>query len=123
MSSDPIDIDGPEVDGDDAGRIIFRGEFFTGQAAEYGPNGQLVGLTSYVNGIADGPDKGWYLDGTPQSEGVVKYGRAVGEWREWFPDGRLKILDMFSDEGKLLSRKEWDENGNLVKEYPAATAE
>ena len=117
MSSEPIDIDGPDVDGDDAGRLIYRGEFFTGQAAEYGREGQLLGLTSYVNGIPDGPDKGWYPDGTPESEGVVKYGRAVGEWRRWHPDGSLQKLDIFSDKGDLLSRRMWDENGNLIKEY------
>ena len=114
-----IDIDDPEVEGDLAGRITFRGEPFTGEAAEYHPNGQQIALTTYVNGIDDGPSREWYPDGSLRVEGATHSGYAVGEWRQWFPDGRVLRMDVFDEEGNLQTRRAWNEAGEIVEEYPA----
>lgn len=112
VTPDPVDVDDPEIDGDLAGRVTYRGELFTGQTVEYSPGGTRIALTSYIDGVEDGPSKEWYPDGRPLSEGMVKTGRAIGEWREWYPSGRLKQLDVFDDAGNHLSRTAWDEGGN-----------
>ena len=113
-SAEPIDVDDPEVDGDLAGRVTYRGELFTGQTVEHDTDGKRIALTTYTAGIQDGPSREWYPDGRPLMDGMVKSGRAVGEWREWYPDGRLKQLDVFDDSGNHLSRTVWDEDGNPV---------
>ncbi|HEX7657936.1 MAG TPA: hypothetical protein VF444_00545 [Pseudonocardiaceae bacterium] len=115
-----IDIDDPEVGGDLNGRITYRGQLYTGEAIEYGPDGHRIALTNFTDGVKDGIEKEWYPDGSPLMEGMSKHGSAVGEWRQWFPDGRLKQLNVFDDKGRHLSRKIWDENGNLIKDYSSS---
>ncbi|HWC79488.1 MAG TPA: hypothetical protein VG756_05945 [Pseudonocardiaceae bacterium] len=120
-SEEPINVDDPEIDGDLSGRITYRGELFTGQTVEYHPKtGQRIGLTTYTDGVEDGPSKSWYPDGSLESEGVVKSGSAVGEWHEYHPNGRVRQLDVFDDQGRHQSRKIWDENGTLIEEHPTS---
>jgi antitoxin component YwqK of YwqJK toxin-antitoxin module len=114
-----IDIDGPDVDYDDWQLLLYRGEYFTGEAVEYFPDGALWTLTTYDKGFRDGPDRQWYAGGALESEGVSRRNRAIGEWKEWFPDGRLRRVDVFDEKGNLQARRVWNEAGELVEEYPA----
>jgi antitoxin component YwqK of YwqJK toxin-antitoxin module len=113
-----IDIDGPDVDYDESQLLLYRGEYFTGEAVEYFPDGRLWTLKTFVNGFEDGPTRQWFQDGSLQSEGVSKRNYAVGEWKTWFPNGRLEHVSTFDDDGNLLSRIEWNEDGEIVKQYP-----
>ncbi|MFF4571326.1 hypothetical protein [Streptomyces sp. NPDC001410] len=49
-----IDIDDPEVDMDEAQRLLYRGTPLTGEVTEH-LTGKLVSLEVYVDGIQDGP--------------------------------------------------------------------
>ena len=89
-SAEPIEVDDPEVDGHLAGRITYRGELFTGQTVGHDPDGRRIALTTYADGIQDGPSK------------------------EWYPDGHLRQLHFFDEIGNHLSRTIWDEDGNAV---------
>jgi antitoxin component YwqK of YwqJK toxin-antitoxin module len=114
-----IDIDDPEVDMTDAEVLLHRGERFTGEVVEY-QRGVLVSLVTYRNGLEDGLSKEWYTDGTLRAEGVLRGGFPVGESREWHPNGRPAARVLMSANGlRQLEITEWDDAGNLTKEWRA----
>ncbi|MFJ5673959.1 toxin-antitoxin system YwqK family antitoxin [Streptomyces sp. NPDC093097] len=106
-----IDVDGPDVDMDDAQRLLYRGEPFTGEVAEH-QSGHLISLDEYTDGILNGHSREWYQDGTLRSEGIVRDGQAVGEFKEWHPNGALKSRKFFdSSIASLREEDTWDEHG------------
>jgi antitoxin component YwqK of YwqJK toxin-antitoxin module len=110
-----INIMDPEVDQDIAERYLYRGELYTGEAVELGPDGAVRGLWTLTDGLEDGPQRGWYPDGTLQSDGVCRRGTPVGEWRSWHPNGQLESLRVFTDNGDLLSASDWAPDGTEIK--------
>ena len=52
-----IDIDGPDVDYDESQLLLYRGEYFTGEAVELFPDGRLWTLKTFANGFEDGPTR------------------------------------------------------------------
>ncbi|MGW0935082.1 toxin-antitoxin system YwqK family antitoxin [Streptomyces sp. NPDC002666] len=117
MTVPRIDMDGPEADatGPD-GLMRYRGELFTGEMVEQYDDGRIFSRTTYVNGMEDGPSQGFYADGSPQSAGVAARNKAVGEWREWHPDGSIRQIDVYDDTGRLRARRKWDAAGTLIQE-------
>ncbi|MFE7045861.1 toxin-antitoxin system YwqK family antitoxin [Streptomyces atratus] len=89
-----IDIDAPDVDMDGAQRVLYRGEPFTGEVAEF-QGGHLISLDEYTDGVLNGMSREWYQDGTLRSEGVTQNGRALGEFKEWHPNGGVKSRKFF----------------------------
>ncbi|MGX5182706.1 toxin-antitoxin system YwqK family antitoxin [Streptomyces avermitilis] len=112
-----IDIDDPEVDMDTGQRLLYRGELFTGEAVEH-LGGALVSLENYEDGLAHGPSREWYKDGTLRSEGTVRRALPVGVWRVWHPNGTLASERVFSDNGQtILSDRQWDETGQPTRSW------
>ncbi|ATW49316.1 toxin-antitoxin system YwqK family antitoxin [Streptomyces peucetius] len=112
-----IDIDDPNVDMDEAQRITYQGEPFTGEVAEY-QNGHLVSLDEYTDGILNGKCREWHQDGTLRSDGIVRDGRAVGESKEWHPNGALKSRKFFDNSAASLREEDtWDEDGTHVTSW------
>ncbi|MFF9346862.1 toxin-antitoxin system YwqK family antitoxin [Streptomyces sp. NPDC014734] len=110
-SAQRIDVDDPDVDMDGNQRFLYRGELHTGELAEYS-GGRLISLDEYTDGVPDGLSREWYRDGTLRSEGVVRAGRAVGEFKEWHPNGVLGSLKFFDGSPVSLREEEtWDERG------------
>ncbi|MFD7631317.1 toxin-antitoxin system YwqK family antitoxin [Streptomyces sp. NPDC059851] len=111
MTLERIDIDDPEVDGDYAQRLLYRGELFTGEAEEH-LDGCRVGITRYTDGIKDGPYRHWYKSGVLQAEGVMRMGFLAGESLRWHANGTLAKKMISSEDGRfLLASYEWDEDG------------
>ncbi|KAL2862586.1 toxin-antitoxin system YwqK family antitoxin [Aspergillus lucknowensis] len=96
---------------------LHQGTPFTGEIADYAANGTLIELTSYENGLEHGPQFEWYPDGSKMLQGQCDRSSAVGEWREWYPTGRLARYDRFNELGDLLERKRWNESGVIVEDY------
>ncbi|MGA4865988.1 toxin-antitoxin system YwqK family antitoxin [Streptomyces lavendulocolor] len=112
-----IDIDDPDVDMDVSGCLFYGGTPFTGEVAEY-RNGYLISLDEYVDGLLHGLSREWYEDGTPRSEGSARGGCAVGEWKEWHPNGTLMQRQLFDSSGySLHERDTWDENGDQLTSW------
>jgi antitoxin component YwqK of YwqJK toxin-antitoxin module len=101
---------------DDDLRTLHEGKPFTGIGIEYWPNGAKAAEMSYVYGIWDGPALVWHDDGTLKAEAFYKQGYLQGIAREWHQNGQLKREEEVDNAIELWS-KEWDEHGNLVKEY------
>lgn len=119
MTLPRIDIDDPEFEMDESEVVSYQGQRFTGEVVEY-QRGALISLVTYKDGIEDGPSKEWYMDGTLSSEGTLRGGFPVGESKEWHPNGRLASRVLMSANGlRQLEITEWDENGNLTKEWHA----
>ncbi|MFD5494276.1 toxin-antitoxin system YwqK family antitoxin [Streptomyces sp. NPDC001812] len=112
-----IDIDDPEVDMDDAQRLLYRGEPFTGEVTEH-LGGKLVSLDSYADGVQNGSSREWYKDGTLRSEGTVREGLPRGEFREWHSNGTLASRKNFDEDGLTIREEyEWDEDGRPTRSW------
>jgi antitoxin component YwqK of YwqJK toxin-antitoxin module len=103
--------------GDDL-RVMHGDEPFTGEVAAMGPEGNIVELATYFDGVPHGPQIIWYSNGQKKQEGVCDYGRNVGEWRRWHKNGQLAECTVFDDHNLPASRKRWDDQGNLTEEGP-----
>ncbi|WP_063730083.1 toxin-antitoxin system YwqK family antitoxin [Streptomyces sp. RTd22] len=114
-----IDIDDPDVYMDDGETLFYQGRLFSGEAVEY-QGDSLVTLNTYKEGVGDGPVKEWYADGTPRSQGIMRGGFPVGEFKSWHPNGKLARKMIMSANGlRQLAMTEWDEFGNLTDEWHA----
>ncbi|MEV7995094.1 hypothetical protein AB0O67_25265 [Streptomyces sp. NPDC086077] len=112
-----IDIDDPGVDMDVSERLYYRGEPFTGEVTEH-LGLSLVSLETYADGYKNGPSREWYKDGTLRSEGTVRNGMPVGEFKEWHPNGVLAAKRVFAAKGMtLLEDCEWDEHGRPTRTW------
>ncbi|MEV0123212.1 hypothetical protein AB0I16_17015 [Streptomyces sp. NPDC050703] len=120
LDRERIDIDDPEVDMDEAQRLLYRGGLFTGEAVEY--LGEiLISLDNYTDGIQNGLSLEWYEDGTLRSEGTVRMGLPCGEVKEWHPNGALARRKVFDDDGTALREEfTWDANGQPVRSWRLA---
>lgn len=107
--TDRVNIDDTELD--DALAYTVNGEYFTGEVVESISNGQIIELTTVVNGEVDGPVRAWYNDGTVKLDQTVVRGRVVGTSRRWHPNGTLAEEREFDDRGKLVAQRSWSADG------------
>lgn len=80
-------------------------------------DGTVQSLTTYRDGVEDGPYREWHRNGTLRTEGRsdLRHG-AVGVWREWDASGRLVSEKSFGEDGELDTVRRWDRDGRLVEE-------
>ncbi|MBQ1080376.1 MULTISPECIES: toxin-antitoxin system YwqK family antitoxin [unclassified Nocardiopsis] len=105
-----------EVEYPDDTYTLLDGDLFTGEVVEY-EDGVAVELTTYHEGIAEGPRLSWNEDGQLISQGYM--GRligAVGPWHEWDRDGNLIREIVFDEAGNIRLIREWDAHGNFSGE-------
>lgn len=111
-----IRVDVDETEWDDDLRLLHNGVPFTGETVEKTPHGEVVAVSSYVNGREDGLSTEWYASGQLKARGVARLGVAVGLHESWHANGQPASVAEFDEEGNQLSLREWDEAGNLIKE-------
>jgi antitoxin component YwqK of YwqJK toxin-antitoxin module len=127
MDTDQQRADRPRVNDEDLDidwayqQATWEGEPFTGVAFELHPNGMLVGETDYENGFKRATRE-WYGPGRPREEWHFGPYGLDGEGREWYPDGRLKTEGRW-EYGIVLTRRTWDEQGNLTEDYSLAESD
>lgn len=109
-------VDFDDVDTEDDLKVTYQGRPFTGEVVERAPGGAIVAMTTYYEGMEDGPTAEWYPTGERKAEGVVRYGTAVGVHQTWHRNGAIATLDEFDDKGRLLLRRRWDESGRVVED-------
>lgn len=76
-------------------------------AAEYYPNGQVMGNLSFLSGKIEGPAKYYYRDGRIRSLGVWKDNSRIGTWREYFETGVLKEIIHYDNSGAIINTEEF----------------
>ena len=75
-------------------------------------NGQKSKEIDYFYGkTLDALYKRWYENGQKE-EGTLKDGKLDGFVTEWYENGQKKYETIYKD-GKLISKKEWNEDGSL----------
>lgn len=86
-----------------------------GTKKRYHRNGQLKDIAHFENGKRNGLTKYYGRDGFLMQEINYKNGKKNGEEKEWHTNGQLKVEKNYR-KGKEISFKEWDENGNIIRE-------
>ncbi|MEU7948458.1 hypothetical protein AB0C50_27545 [Micromonospora taraxaci] len=95
--------------------MTYQGDLFTGEVVERSPQGQVIALTTYFEGMEDGPSAEWYPTGERKAEGSARYGTAVGVHEEWHRNGNPASRVEFDDQGRMLSRQRWAEDGTPIE--------
>ena len=96
------------------------GKPFTGLTYETYQNGNLAYYCFYTNGFSDGDFIEFYDDGKIKSMQYMQRGRIYGIEKIWYNNGVLKSEARY-EYGVCLTLKEWDEEGNLIKEKTGPT--
>lgn len=63
-----------------------------------------------------GPCKEYFEGGQLMSEGEYSGAIKSGTWKFYYESGKIKRQEIFDDRRILILEKNWDENGNLIKE-------
>jgi antitoxin component YwqK of YwqJK toxin-antitoxin module len=105
-----INFDDPDVGKDEDLRVVYREELFTGEVEEFAGDAR-VALSTYRDGVPDGPTVEWYPDGTLRSKGSLRMGQVVGEFKDWHPNGVLAVSRTFDERTTLVEHYEWDRDG------------
>lgn len=71
-------------------------------AAEYYPNGQLIGKTEYMPGAAGGAATYYYPDGRIKSTGQWQNHVQVGTWKNYEENGRLNEIVYYDSSGDVI---------------------
>lgn len=88
---------------------------FTGEAVEYDPDGHLVAVVSFREGLKDGKETHFFPDGKVAFEGVWRYGAGgVGVHRSWYANGGLKQEAHYDDRGYLQRVERFAEDGTQI---------
>ena len=102
-------------DTDDGWMVRVDGVPFTGEVVDT-DDGRIEAVTTYRDGEEDGPQWEYFPDGSKESEGHCVKGTPVGEWRYWYPDGKLREFSVFDRWGSLRKIQRWDAQGGLIEE-------
>jgi antitoxin component YwqK of YwqJK toxin-antitoxin module len=116
-----VRVEYDDVKTEDDLRVTHQGEPFTGEVVERSPQGQVIAVTTYFNGMEDGSSTEWYPTGERRAAGSARYGLAVGVHEEWYRNGSLAIRSEFDDHGRLLSRHRWAPDGTPLEVHVAET--
>jgi antitoxin component YwqK of YwqJK toxin-antitoxin module len=112
---------------------------FTGVGVVKNENGHKWSETTYKDGKLDGLSTGWHKNGLKWYEQPYKDGKREGLWTMWWNNGQKQWEETYKNgkpvglsthwhengqkmreatykNGKLVSKTEWDEEGNEIKE-------
>jgi antitoxin component YwqK of YwqJK toxin-antitoxin module len=96
--------------------LFYQGKKFTGLQTEHFGNGAIYRETEYKNGIKDGIEKKYTLQGKVRSAWLFKNGVKDGEQNGWFEDG-AKMFTYHYVNGLLEGEQtEWHENGVIFRQ-------
>ena len=73
-------------------------------------NGQKAEEGTWKDGKKHGLSTSWQEDGQKSSECTYKDGERDGLWTQWYDNGQKRFEKTYKD-GKMISYKEWDEDG------------
>ena len=77
-----------------------KGEVFF--AAEYYPNGQIIGKTDFPPGKVDGSATYYYPDGRIKSTGQWHDFKQTGIWKEYTEQGQLREVVHYDNDGNII---------------------
>jgi len=92
-----------------------REVLFTGIVYEFYPNGNMAYYMTLKEGAKHGDYAGFYKNGKLRRFSQMSYGTLTGKSFSWHENGILRS-EKVGKFGCVISSKEWDENGALIKE-------
>lgn len=102
------------------GKLISEGNYknnqLDGLTKEYYENGNVATETYFKEGKVDGLAKAYYKNGTLKMQANNAMDKPVGDMTVYFESGKTQQIITFDDNGNPLSKKEYNENGDLIKE-------
>ena len=85
--------------------------------SHYYENGQTKEIGFYKKGHHSGKFTTWYPNGNLKSYSFFGERKKTGTWETWYPNGNPKSISFYNEKGlKSSIWKEWNEQGQLVKE-------
>jgi antitoxin component YwqK of YwqJK toxin-antitoxin module len=102
--------------GEQDGLTYYDDDLFTGVGYTLHADGTLQDESEYREGSLHGVSRVWNSSGGLVEEAHWRFGIFDGSVRTWHDNGRLAKEEQY-EQGILLSRKEWDENGTLTREF------
>lgn len=99
------------------GKLCFKDSSlpFSGVMLEHYPGGQIQSRSLVLDGVLDGPSRGYYTNGQMQVEEHFKAGVSDGIRTKWYPNG-AKLSEATIVNGKLAGTfRRWHENGSLAE--------
>ena len=91
-----------------------------GLYTEWYENGQKEYQGTYKDGKVNGLSIGWYENGQKEYESNWKDGKEDGVFTNWYPNGQKKWEETRNEFGKLISSKDWNEDGSVNEdEHPS----
>jgi len=80
-------------------------------------DGQKEDEVTWKDGKLDGLVTRWHPNGQKKEETTYKDGKSDGPSTNWWDNGQKEIESTWKAD-ELISLKEWDKDGNLIKETP-----
>lgn len=96
------------------GALLLDGDRFTGRHETRAPNGQLVGLTTYRDGLAEGWSLAWFESGKIRERRFWKTGRKHDTHLGWWENGEPRLELRFIDGEFEGVCREWHVSGQLA---------
>jgi antitoxin component YwqK of YwqJK toxin-antitoxin module len=81
---------------------------------EYYPDGNLKAVLNYKKGKLEGIAKYYYENGNLKERVNYRKGKRERTGTVYYESGELKV-EMTYEDGKLISEKQYDKQGNLIK--------
>jgi antitoxin component YwqK of YwqJK toxin-antitoxin module len=102
----------------DNGILEFNATPFTGKIISAFSNGKLQSEVFYKNGLKEGKEQQWGIDGTLILERFYTKGKKTGIHKSWWDNGNLKFEYHFNDKGEFHGAvKEWYADGLLLMDF------
>ncbi len=80
-----------------------------GKRIMYYVSGEVSTVMEYDNGFINGFERQYYQDGSLKQEGQLKNEQKIGVWKAFHPNGQLKAITPFDQNGKV--------NGQSINYY------
>ena len=93
--------------------LLYHGAPYTGAVVEYGPQGQVVSLQWFRDGIPDGRSCIWTHAGQLREEAEYALGLRK-RLRRWHPNGQLSLEILYDARARVVQSSAWDETGTPV---------
>ena len=89
---------------------------FTGKCLSYFGNGQKMMENNYQQGVLHGESYLWYLNGKVWLKSQYKRGNRIGLFVTYFENGSKETETLYGMNEKILSEKQWNESGEIIRE-------
>lgn len=93
---------------------FYKGQKFSGKMKSIHPNG-TIRITSFLNGLEDGPTIDIFPDGQRSAEYFYKQGKRTGIHRGWYENGKARFQYSYQDDLAVGDHWEWHEDGKVYR--------